>query len=50
MSTIRKILILVMLASMILAACGPSETQAPAATQPPAVTLLTVPEVVGALL
>src|SRR5688572_19377867 len=36
MSTIRKILVLVMLASMLLAACGPSETQAPAATEPPA--------------
>ena len=38
MSTIRKILVLIMLASMLLAACGPSETQAPAATEPPAAT------------
>jgi multiple sugar transport system substrate-binding protein len=38
MSKISKIMSLVLLVTMLLAACGPSETQAPAATEPPAAT------------
>lgn len=38
MSKISKILGLLILATMLLAACGPSETQAPAATEAPAGT------------
>jgi multiple sugar transport system substrate-binding protein len=38
MSMIRKILVLVMLFSMLLTACGSSETQAPPATEAPGTT------------
>jgi multiple sugar transport system substrate-binding protein len=38
MSKISKIMSLVLLVTMLLAACGPSETQQPAATEAPAVT------------
>ena len=45
MSKIRKILGLVILAAMLLVACGPSETQAPAATEPVSYTHLTLPTI-----
>src|SRR6266508_2533597 len=38
MSKISKILSLLMLASMLLSACGPRSTQAPAVTEAPAAT------------
>jgi multiple sugar transport system substrate-binding protein len=38
MSKISKILGLLILVAMLLGACGPSETQAPGATEPPAAT------------